>query len=230
MRRIILWDIDHTLIENNGVSKEIYSGAFTALTGDSARHRARTEGRTDRLIMRDLFLDHQLEPPSWELIASALAESGAARLERLREHGTALPGAREALRTFARRSDVVQSVLTGNIRPNAWVKLTAFHLDHFVDLKVGAYGADAEDRTDLVAIARRRIANAYPDVPLDTSIVLIGDTPRDVEAAHNGGAHIIAVATGVHDSQTLAQAGAPVVLPNLCDSNLLLETLEQMAV
>ena len=51
MPRLVLWDIDHTLIENAGVSKEIYSTAFAILTGQTALHAARTDGRTDREIM-----------------------------------------------------------------------------------------------------------------------------------------------------------------------------------
>ena len=92
---------------------------------------------------------------------------------------------------------------------------------------VGAYGADAEGRPHLVDIARRRFQRAR-GLPLGTPVVLVGDTPRDVEAALTSGAHIIAVATGVDSPSVLAAAGAPVVLPDLADTDRVLRLLEDI--
>jgi len=228
MHRVVLWDIDHTLIENNGVSKEIYAAAFTALADKEPQHKARTEGRTDRLIMRDLFLDHDLEPPAWDQIEPALTDAGAARLHRLRDRGTALPGVTAALRAFAARGDTIQSILTGNILANARVKLRAFDLDPYVNWDIGAYGADADDRTDLVDIARQRITRAHPEAAPVLRLVLIGDTPRDVRAAIDGGAGIIAVATGVDSAAELAAAGASTVFADLSDTAGLMTAFSEL--
>ncbi|WP_033218454.1 HAD family hydrolase [Kitasatospora phosalacinea] len=227
MQLIVLWDIDHTLIENAGVSKEIYAAAFTMLSGIPPTVGASTEGRTDRLIMRDMFYRHGLPEPDWSIVEAALTRSGEERLGQLRRRGTALPGALDALEAVSSRAEWVSSVLTGNIAANARVKLSAFGLDPLLDLAVGAYGADAEQRPDLVAVARQRVQR-YRGLPGDVPVVLVGDTPRDVEAALTTGSGIIAVASGIHSRAELEAAGAPVVLPNLSDTAGLLELLENV--
>jgi phosphoglycolate phosphatase-like HAD superfamily hydrolase len=225
MALIVLWDIDHTLIDNAGVSKEIYAAAFETVTGARPVEPAVTEGRTDRLIMRGMFRRNGVDEPEWPQVETALAEAGEERLEILRERGAALPGVREALKEASVHDGWVSSVLTGNIAANARVKLAAFGLDGLLDLPVGAYGADSEERPHLVDIARRRI-HRDRRLPIDTPVVLVGDTPRDVEAALTSGAHVIAVATGIDSPSALAAAGARVVLPDLADTDRVLRLLE----
>ncbi|MFI1885058.1 HAD family hydrolase [Streptomyces jumonjinensis] len=228
MPLIVLWDIDHTLIENSGVSKEIYAAAFSAATGRDAVRPARTEGRTDRLILAEMFRDHEVNAPEWEMAIRALTAAGAAREGDLARRGRALPGAREALVAVAAEPAMVSSVLTGNIYANARVKLRAFGLDTLVDMGCGAYGADATDRAALVDIARRRARTAYA-LPARTPVVLIGDTPRDVRAALDSDAHVVAVASGIHGADELREAGATVVLPNLLDTRALMRHLRTLA-
>lgn len=228
MQFIVLWDIDHTLIENAGVSKEIYTAAFSALAGRRPTGPARTEGRTDRLIMRDMFLREGLLEPDWPAVEAALAHAGEEHLGDLRVRGTVLPGVRKVLKAASAHEEWVSSILTGNIAANARVKLSAFGLDALLDLSAGAYGADAELRPDLVAIARERARRLY-DVPADVPAVLVGDTPRDVEAALATDSGIIAVASGIHSAEELAAAGASVVLPDLSDTAQLLRILETFA-
>ncbi|QLH21822.1 haloacid dehalogenase-like hydrolase [Streptomyces sp. Rer75] len=227
MPLIVLWDIDHTLIENSGVSKEIYAAAFESAANRAAVYPARTEGRTDRLILGGMFRDHGLELPTWERILTALETAGAAREAELARRGRDLPGAREALTAVAAEPKMISSVLTGNIQANARVKLRAFGLDGLLDMGCGAYGADAADRADLVDVARKRVHAAH-GIPLDTPTVLIGDTPRDVGAALNSGAHIIAVASGVHSADELGQAGADTVLADLTDGAALVRHLRAL--
>ncbi|WP_431681211.1 haloacid dehalogenase-like hydrolase [Kitasatospora sp. KL5] len=228
MQLIVLWDIDHTLIDNAGVSKEIYAAAFTALAGASPAVPASTEGRTDRMIMQDMFRRHHLPEPSWAAINEALSAAGEERFGVLRRRGTALPGAREALKAASSQEGWVSSVLTGNIAANARVKLSAFGLDMLVDLPVGAYGADAVERSDLVAVARARVQRDR-GLPADTPVVLVGDTPRDVEAALATSSGIIAVATGIHSQAELEAAGATVVLADLSDTEDVLCLLGRFA-
>ncbi|OKH99637.1 haloacid dehalogenase [Streptomyces sp. CB02923] len=228
MELFVLWDIDHTLIENAGVSKEIYDAAFAALSGRESTEPARTEGRTDRLIMRDMFVRERLPIPDWPFIEAALAQAGEARLDELRRRGAALSGVHEALKTASAQSGWVSSVLTGNIVANARVKLSAFGLDSLLDLSVGAYGADAELRPHLVAVARERVQRLH-GVPADVPTVLVGDTPRDVEAALTTGSGILAVASGIHTPEELTAAGAAEVLPDLSDTKRVLGILESFA-
>jgi phosphoglycolate phosphatase-like HAD superfamily hydrolase len=228
MPLIILWDIDHTLIDNAGVSKDIYAAAFTALTDSKPAHAAETEGRTDRLIMRDMFRQHRMSEPAWPAIEAALALAGKEWLEDLRRRGTVLPGVREALAAVSVMTGWVSTVLTGNIVANARLKLSAFDLDPLLDLDVGAYGADAEDRPDLVAVARERVIR-HRGMRGDAPAVLIGDTLRDIEAALSTGSEIIAVSTGVHSKAELAAASAPLVLPDLADTHAFLAVLGDIA-
>jgi phosphoglycolate phosphatase-like HAD superfamily hydrolase len=228
MSLIVLWDIDHTLIDNAGVSKEIYAAAFAVLTEAAPAEPASTEGRTDRLIMREMFHRHRLPEPEWPAIEAALTQAGRARLDSLRKRGNVLPGVRDALKAMSTHDDWVSSVLTGNIAANARVKLSAFDLDPLLDLAVGAYGADAVERRELVDVARRRVHH-HRHVPRGTATVLVGDTPRDIEAALDSGAGIIAVATGVHSEHELIAAGANVVLSDLTDTAGLIRALETYA-
>ncbi|MGC1284908.1 MAG: HAD hydrolase-like protein [Streptosporangiaceae bacterium] len=228
MPLIILWDIDHTLIENAGVSKEIYAAAFAALTGTLPICEAATEGRTDRLIMRDMFRHHHCPEPPWPTIETALGQAGEGHAGDLRHRGTVLPGIREALTVASEEPDWVSTVLTGNIAANARLKLSVFHLDRLLDLPVGAYGADAEQRSDLVAVARCRVHRAR-GLAHDVPVVLIGDTPRDVEAALTTGSAIIAVSTGIYSPAKLAAAHASMVLPDLSDTGGLLAVLMSIA-
>lgn len=226
---IVLWDVDHTLIDNAGVSKEIYAAAFTTLTGGRPPvHPARTNGRTDRLIIADTFGDHGLEPPTWARALSALEAAGILHEERLSRRGRVLPGVRAALEAVAAQDDMISSVLTGNIASNARVKLRAFGLDALLDLSVGAYGADSLNRADLVEVARRRVHAAY-GCGNGAPVVLVGDTPRDVEAALASGAHIVAVASGVHGIDELMRAGAQLALTDLNDVPALLDHFRAIA-
>src|SRR6185369_2349908 len=109
--------------------------------------------------------------------------------------GYALPGAAAAIAYVAGHA-VAQSVLTGNVRPNAELKLRTFGLHHAIDFDIGAYGGDAELRPDLVPVAVARASAKHATAYTMEHVVLVGDTPRDVHAALTHGARVIAVATG----------------------------------
>ena len=113
---------------------------------------------------------------------------------------------------------VVQSVLTGNVRRMAEMKLRAVGLDAHLDLAAGAYGDSHEVRSDLVHLARGNAARRYGRDFSGTATVLVGDTPLDVAAARATGARAVAVATGGTSADGLAESGADVVLPDLTDT------------
>jgi phosphoglycolate phosphatase len=224
---LVLWDVDHTLIENAGVSKETYAGAFELLTGRAAEHRAETDGRTDLEIMTNLLVRHGVEATSSSLarLPEVLETALAARRERLRERGYGLPGAREAIAALGGVPGVIQSVLTGNIQPNAFVKVEAFGLHHGLDFEVGGYGSDDVVRANLVEVARKRARAKYGvDLQASTTI-LIGDTVRDVQAALGGGAVAIGVATGPNTVAELLAEGAEVAFADLVDTAALVRAI-----
>jgi phosphoglycolate phosphatase-like HAD superfamily hydrolase len=119
-------------------------------------------------------------------------------------------------------------VLTGNIRSVAEVKLAALGLREWLDLCIGAYGDDHEDRTELVHVARRRAGAVHGRSAAEfagTATVVIGDTPLDIAAALAAGARAVGVATGSYSADDLATAGADAVLPDLTDTAAVLRAL-----
>jgi phosphoglycolate phosphatase-like HAD superfamily hydrolase len=230
----VLWDIDHTLISIRGLSREIYGEVFHEVTGRRPEKLADMAGRTDRAIISETLRLHGIAPGTEVMttFANALAEAFAARQDEIKARGRELPGARAALEALAGRTDVIQSVLTGNMRPIAVCKLTAFDLHASVDFEVGAYGSDDADRPPLVRLARRRAGRKYGETfdPADPSMtVLVGDTPHDVDAGHRGGARVVAVATGASDEDALRSAGAELVLADLTDTDAVVRAVLQVS-
>lgn len=120
---------------------------------------------------------------------------------------------------------VYQSVLTGNVRPLAEVKLNAVGLRHRLDLCIGAYGDDHEIRAELVHLARRRAAGVHSRDFSGEATIVVGDTPLDIEAARTAGARAVGVATGGYAAEVLRAAGAHAVLPDLTNTAAVLSAL-----
>lgn len=224
---LVLWDVDHTLIENSGISKDTYARAFEHLTGRRVDHAIATEGRTDPEIMRNMLTEHGIEPTKEHVarIPEVLESSMSANASRLRERGYALPGAHTTLEALRDTPGIIQAPLTGNIRPNAFTKLSVFGLHAYLDFEVGAYGSDDQVRANLVGIARRRAATKYNATFDARSTVLLGDTWRDVRAGRAGGAFVVAVASGEDSIDRLRAEGANIVLPNLRDAQCVVEAI-----
>ncbi|NYT96081.1 HAD hydrolase-like protein [Salinispora sp. H7-4] len=224
---LVLWDIDGTLIDNGGVSKEAYTLTFTRLTGRLPEHPIVPAGRTDPAVLRLLLRQHGIEatPDVMEQAVGVMNRVFESLRSRLAERGHAEVGAPAAIAALARRSDVVQSVLTGNTWHNAQVKVSVFGLAGALDYEVGAYGSDTEVRADLVSVARRKATAkygiSYPPAPT----VLIGDTPRDIRAGRSSGAFAVAVATGRYGVEALAASGADAVLPDLRDTSAVVDAV-----
>ncbi|MGB8996693.1 MAG: HAD hydrolase-like protein [Pseudonocardiaceae bacterium] len=216
----MLWDIDHTLIETRGVGRAIYERVFPAVTGKPLQQLAEVAGHTELVIMHDTLQLHHIEPTEATMrrLAAALVQGHEdARME-LATTGRVLPGAKETLAALAADPRVHQAVLSGNLRGVSRIKLEVFKLDSYLDLASSAYGDDHTERPELVAIAQQR-ATERMATPFDKQhTVLIGDTPKDVEAALTAGVRVIAVASGKNDATELTQAGAPATVTDLTDT------------
>src|SRR5712691_1685983 len=185
-------------------------------------------GRTDRAIAIETLALAGVPDPRTQVDAfqRVLAQVAPDVADVVREDGRVLPGAAEAIRALAasaadgdRNADgdggpLVQSVLTGNMRVMAQVKLGALGLDRDLDLRVGAYGDAHEIRADLVPLARANATARYGADFSGPATVLVGDTPLDIEAARVAGARAVAVASGEFSLADLAAAGADAVLPD----------------
>jgi phosphoglycolate phosphatase len=146
----------------------------------------------------------------------------AAKQDELRARGHMMPGADASLAALSSTPGVVQSVLTGNVKPNAILKLATFGLDRYIDFEVGAYGSDDGNRPNLVRLARQRASTLLNLTVDESSTVIVGDSLRDVEAGRVGGARVVAVATGRTDADALREAGAETVLADLTDTEAVL--------
>ncbi|HEY4462001.1 MAG TPA: haloacid dehalogenase-like hydrolase [Streptosporangiaceae bacterium] len=225
---LVLWDIDHTLVNAGGLSTHLYGVVFAELFGRELPAVAPMAGRTDRAIILDTLTMAGIADPGAHVAGfiGGLSREAPAFGERVRRRGHALPGAAEALAAVAalagppngHAARARQSVLTGNIRPLAEVKLGALGLHHHLDLDIGAYGDTHEVRAELVHVARERAAAATGADFGGESTVLVGDTPLDVAAALATGARAVGVATGDYPEADLAAAGAHTVLRDLTDT------------
>lgn len=224
----MLWDIDGTLVNTAGHGRSAFMQAFEAVLGrPPAFDDVPMAGRTDHAISRDLLERNGVEDPEshvprmFEELHAALL----GRRELMAAQGAPQPGVREALTHLRERGDVLQSLLTGNIEPNAKIKLAVFGLESLVDLEIGGYGSDHITRSELVGVARRK-ALLKRGADLSTAqTVIVGDTPLDVDAAHAAGARAVAVATGPYTSEELAQAGPDATLEDVCDTSALVAAL-----
>jgi phosphoglycolate phosphatase len=188
-RLLVLWDLDHTLIETRGIGRALYDRAFPAATGRPLTTLATISGRTELDIMAESLRLNDIAPTDEMImrLARALVQNYHDARDELRTMGRALPGAHDTLASLADRPTAYQSVLTGNLRDVARIKLEVFNLDHYLDLDAGAYGDDAPERPKLVTIAQQRATQRTGVVFSNDATVLIGDTPKDVEAGPTAG-------------------------------------------
>jgi phosphoglycolate phosphatase-like HAD superfamily hydrolase len=216
---LVLWDVDHTLIETRGVGFAIYQRAFPAATGRPLDQLAQISGRTELDIMRETLRINGVEPTGHAVskLATGLIDGYESARDELAATGRALPGAKATLEHLASQTHIHQGVLTGNLREVARIKLEVFALDRYLDLEASAYGDDHAERTELVAIAQARASARIGATFNNGNTVLIGDTPNDITAGATAGVRVIGVASGKSGIEELRQAGASTVVPNLAE-------------
>jgi phosphoglycolate phosphatase-like HAD superfamily hydrolase len=227
MTRLVLWDVDGTLVDSAGLGGEAFLDAFERVTGTPVTQLVPFAGRTDLEIALDLLGNAGIEHSEQLLddFERALTAAMVERADAVRERGRPFPGVPEVLARLKDEPGVLQSLLTGNIEPNAEVKLAAFGLHELVDMEIGAYGSDHHRRGELVAVARRKALQLRGVAVDPPHTVLVGDTPLDVAAAIEGGARAVGVATGPYAQEDLKHAGADAVLPDLSDLDAVLEAV-----
>lgn len=225
--RLVLWDIDGTLVRGPGTGLVAFRRAFVALTGEEpSEAHLPVPGSTDRQAVGDTLAALGLPAGLASPILARMAQEFAALGHELAARGRALPGTGPLLATLAQDPTVTQSVLTGNVEAIARQKLATFGLADHLDLDAGAYGDARRQRADLLALAwenQRRLRGASFG-PASTWIV--GDTPRDLACARAHGARCLLVATGQYPLDQLAALGPDAVVPDLADGPRVLATLD----
>ena len=235
IHRLVLWNIDLTLVDVVQVTREACADAFRQVTGRPLVRLPQMAGMADSEMFFDALALNAVElaqaGQDQVLLADynqALASAFAARGDLLTTKGRLLPGAREALVAVGRLPGVVQTVLTGTIKPNAVAKLAAFGLDGLVDTEIGGYGSEPYPKGALLQVARTRAAEARGITFGEGATVYIGDSPRDVEAARIGGARSIAVASGRATYAELTASGPDTVLEDLADTAAVTQAVDAL--
>ena len=225
MRRLLLFDIDGTLVRG-GPAKEVFESAMSEVfgtAGNIAHHDF--SGKTDPQIARELLGDAGISDEEMDTRFPKLWETYLAGLRKKlpQKPMTLLPGVDVLLERLRSFEDVALGLLTGNIVEGARLKLGSVGLvDHF---PVGGFGSDSEVREDLPAVAMERARENWGIEFHPQSVVVIGDTPRDVACGKYGGTRTVAVATGRFDEAALGQTGADHVLPDMTDLDGTVEAL-----
>jgi phosphoglycolate phosphatase len=216
---LVLWDIDRTLVTVDGLGAEIFADAFKEVTGGDLQWSPDFAGRIDHELVVAALAWHAVEVHTGllEQFFAAMSRRTAERAGEMVRRGRALAGSHAAIETFAGLGASIQTVATGNVPVAARTKLAAFGLDTHLDLEIGGYGSDAEQRPAVVRLARERAERKYGVQVLGTRVVVVGDTPNDVAAARANGFVAIAVATGKFGLDDLRATGADLVLPSLED-------------
>ena len=236
----MLWNIDLTLVDVARVSRDAYAEAFQRVTARPLVALPQTVARSDSEIFFEALALNDAGPgPSAdradteneELLdryTRELAAAFGARLDLLPTRGRALPGAREAVAAVVGLPGVIQSVLTGTIRPNAVAKLRAFGMDEFFDFEIGGYGSEIYPKGAQLLRSRGRAAEKYGADIGAGSTVYLADSGRDVEAARVGGARCVAVASGRSTAGELREAGADLVLDDLTDTRSVVSAVNRL--
>ena len=216
--KLVLFDIDGTILLTAGAGKRAIHRALREEFGGTGPEDHRFDGKTDPQIVRELMriVGHSDEHID-ERMDRLLDKYVAYLREELRAgvHGVeVMPGIVELLDALRARRDVTLGLLTGNLRAGAVAKLESAGIDPS-QFRVGAYGSDHETRAELPAVAQRR---AREELGLDIAgedVVVIGDTPADIDCGRGIGARAIGVATGHYSVDQLLEHRPAAVFADL---------------
>ncbi len=221
MKKLIIWDIDGTLMECRGVGRLALNLTLQEIYGiEEGFKTINFAGTIDRQIIDEAQKLHQLYPfdeaAFWNRYKDVL------RVEiKKNPQIKMIEGVQSLLETLSAEPDLYHVISTGNAEVGAWVKLEETYLSAY--FKHGVYGDQAENRTALVSRAIEKGRAQFDHWFLENEIFVVGDTPLDIEAAKNNGVHSIAVATGRYTVEMLTNYQPEYVFPNFMDQQAVLK-------
>jgi len=217
--RVVLLDLDGTLLLSGGAGRAAINLAYHRLYGvEDAFEGLAPHGKTDPAIFREIIRRRRIPVADEDAAVAAVRReyetefraTFAAARPRL------MPGAAAAVEALAARDDVLLGVLTGNLEATARLKLERFGLDRHV--RFGAFSSDDERRPALVRVAMARASELLGAiVEAGPRVMVVGDTPLDVECALENGVRAVGGGAHHHGEGALARAGAHATLPDLTD-------------
>lgn len=228
MRRLLLFDVDGTLVDAAGAGRTAFRRSLLEVYGetgpiDDFPFRGKTDPAIVRGLLRaagrdDRWIDERMGR-LWERYPEALDEALADRADRVAAHD----GVRGLLGRLAEDERFELALVTGNVREGAWRKLQACRVR--APFRFGAFGSDSEERDDLPPLAVERARSRLGRDFAARDVWVIGDTPADVRCARRSGFRSLAVETGGYAAGELAARGASRVLPSLADGDRVVEIL-----
>lgn len=222
LMKILLFDIDGTLIDSGGAGKLAMETALAAEFGiATVTAIIPYAGRTDTAIITDLLKNHGIDA-SPERIERFMRSYLSHLPHSLKQRtGRTLPGVRPLLEALSGRNDILLGLLTGNVAEGASRKLSFYQLEHF--FHCGGFADGLFDRNDVARFAHTQAARHLgTEIGPHHEVWVIGDTPHDVTCGRFIGAKVLAVATGSHSVEQLRAANPDHVASNLEDLNQIL--------
>jgi len=225
---VVLFDLDGTIMLSGGAGRRAMEYVFEQRFGvPDGFEGILPDGKTDPEIFCEMMVRAGVRVEDEE---KALAELHDRYIKRLAvempasKNARLMPGARELIVELSGRPNVVLGLLTGNYERGAMIKLSRFELAGFFEF--GAFGSDHETRSELVKIAIARAEKLYKrSIRMGKHIVIIGDTPRDVDCAKVFGLTSIGVATGRYSVDELKRVGADCAFDDLSDTGRVVEVI-----
>lgn len=219
--KLLLFDIDGTLLWTNGAGRRAIGRAIAAEIGhELPLDGYRFDGKTDPQIVGELLAlagdPNPDEPQRIRTLCEQYVVHLDEELEATPGRTTLLPGVSTLLDTLEQEEGVVVGLLTGNVQDGARLKLRAagVYVERF---QVGAFGSDSASRAELPAVAFERARARFGTAPDPARAVVVGDTPADVFCGLGAGTRTVAVATGSYDEAALRSAGAHHVFRDFTD-------------
>ncbi len=226
--KLVLFDIDGTLLWTDGAGRRAMEGALTECFGVPGDSTYRYDGKTDRQIAREQMRAAGFDDATIDLRMTDLLHAYAVRLQQSLERDSSAArlcgGVHPLLDALDAHDGAELGLLTGNIELGARHKLRAVGLE-FTRFRVNAFGSDHEERPQLPAVAQRRARDVMGLDLTGHGLVIIGDTPADIHCGRSLGVRAIGVATGRYSVDDLAAHSPHAVFPTLDDTDAVLAAI-----
>jgi phosphoglycolate phosphatase-like HAD superfamily hydrolase len=228
--KLVLFDIDGTILWSDGAGRRAMEGALTDVFGSPGSPRYRYDGKTDQQIVRELMRAEGHADAHIDSNMTALLDNYLAGLERELASGECAPqcfgGVVDLLDALDACADRIVGLLTGNLEAGAAKKLRAVGIDPG-RFRISAYGSDHEVRRELPAVALRRAREALGVELPGSQMIIIGDTPADIDCGRAVGARAIGVATGRYSVEDLAAHDPYAVFADLTDTAAVMRAIDE---
>jgi len=222
--KLVLFDIDDTLIKVPKVSIRAFSEAFRKVYGiDTTIEVIRYQGMTDQLILIEVLKKNGLDEQEIKL---KMKDATKAMIEFFKKEIDnseiiVLKGVQELLKELD-KNNILMGLVTGNLEEIAREKLKKVGLNHY--FKVGGFGSDDMYRTNLVRLAVKKAEENF-NFKFNNNVFLFGDAPQDIKAGKEAGIKTVGVATGIYLKEQLKEAGADFLIEDLKDKDEILRII-----